>query len=300
MHHRIVVETSYSIVYQIETTHGVVYLKQVPKALFLEPQTIRFLHQHGCKNIPSLIAENDDLNCFITTACGTISLRHLFNGDVNFDQLKQGIENYTNIQRLLENNIQPMISLGTPDWSLNKFTALYGQLIQQTQLLMDDGLTKKEIDLLHQLYPTCLRLCETLSKYNIPETINHCDFHENNMLLDEKSGAINIIDWGETVIAHPFLSLNGCLWNITYFNKIMQTDVIYRQLQSQCVAPWFNLYDETTLLEVLDTANQLLGIFAALSYERLYDMTKNQSKTVQQEHPGSIAGCLRTFLQSSR
>ena len=299
LNHHIVVETSYSIVYKIETSRSTVYLKQVPNALFLDPQTLRFLHQHGCKNIPEIIAENADLNCFMTASCGNISLRHLFNGKVNFEQLKQGIINYTDIQRRLENSIQPLLTLSTPDWRLDKFSALYKQLIQQNQLLLDDGLTNKEIDCLHELYPTCVHLCETISQYNIPETINHCDFQENNMLLDKKSGAINIIDWGETAVTHPFFSLNGCLWNITYFHKIKETDDTYRQLQSQCVAPWLNLYDEATLLEILDKTNQLLGIFAALGYKRLYDITKNQLKTVQQEHPGSIAGCLRTFLKSS-
>jgi hypothetical protein len=298
LRHRIVVETSYSVVYQLETTHDVFYVKQVPKALFLESQTVRFLNQHGCKNIPEIIAENAELNCFMMKACGTNSLRHLFNGDVNVDQLQQGILNYTNIQRLLESKIQTLLSLGILDWRLTHFPGLYEKLIQQDDLLIEDGLTTKEVEQLHQHYPTVVKLCTDLASYKIPETLSHCDFQFNNMLLDKKTGEITIIDWAETVISHPFFSLNGCLWNLTYFNVVKQTEQKYAMLQSACIAPWVVDYQEISLLKAFDLANQLLGIHAALAFQRIYRATQDQQKTVKQEHPGSIAGCLRTFLKA--
>ena len=38
--------------------------------------------------------------------CGDHSLRTLFNGEVDFNQLTLGIVNYTSIQRALENKIK--------------------------------------------------------------------------------------------------------------------------------------------------------------------------------------------------
>ena len=296
--HHIVVETSYSVVYKIETSQGIVYLKQVPHPLFLELHLLQLLHDSQCENIPEVLGDSSKLNCFLTTSCGEMSLRHLFHGKINFDILKQGISNYTNIQRQLENQIEQLITIGIPDWRLQKLPELYKKLIHNERLLIEDGLTKKEIQQLHSLSNACVELAEKISQYNIPDTIDHRDFHENNMLLDEKTGAINIIDWGEAVITHPFFSLNTCLWNLTYFYKITASDSHYHQLQSHCVSSWLNLYDEITLLKILKITNQLLGVYAALEYERLYQITKDQSKTIQQEHPGSIAGCLRTFLKS--
>ena len=71
-------------------------------------------------------------------------------------------------------------------------------------------------------------------------------------------------------------------------------------LQSACIAPWVVDYKEIPMLKAFDLANQLLGIHAALAYQRIYMATQDQQKTVQQEHPGSIAGCLRTFLKISK
>jgi len=59
------------------------------------------------------------------------------------------------------------------------------------------------------------------------------------------------------------------------------------------------VYDEKTLLTLFDITRQLLGIYAALAYERLYIATQNNhERTIKQEKHGSIAGCLRTFLNS--
>lgn len=294
-----VTETSYSIVHKIETTDGIMYLKQTPAALFLEPIILDFLNKHGCINIPKLIAKNNDLCCFLMTTVGDHSLRQLFNGQVQLAKLIQGILNFTNMQRLLEHKISEMLALGIPDWRLHSFPFLYHQLIQQDQFLIEDGLTEKECEKLYQLYPACVNLCESLSAYRIPETINHCDFHENNMLLDNKTAEIGIIDWGEVVITHPFFSLNGCLWNVTFFNNLKKTDKDFKKLQSQCVSAWLNIYKAEILINALSIADKLSGIFAALSYQLMYEATKNLPKNVQQEHPGSIAGCLRSFIMAN-
>ena len=296
LHHRRIVDTSYSIVYRLETTTGIFYLKKAPEALFVESKVLAFLREQGVTNVPHILAENKCLHCFIMVDCGDHSLRTLFNGKIDFKQLTVGIVNYTTIQRSLETKIKQLLLLGLPDWRLDEIPSLYSQLILQDNLLLDDGLSSKEIDHLHQLHSACTKLCDDLSQYKIPETISHCDFHENNMLFDSKAGAINIIDWGEVVISHPFFSLNGCLWNITYFNDTNKMDTLYSRLQSQCIAPWLDFLDEKQLLEALNIANHLNGIYAALGYEQLYIATSVQSKMVQHTHKGSIAGCLRSFL----
>lgn len=296
INHERIVKTAYSVVYKINTTKEIIYLKQTPKLLFLEAKTLIYLNQLGCHHIPIIIAENNNLNCFLMKSCGEASLRHLFKGEIDLNKLNTGILNYTDIQRRLEANLPQLLALGIPDWRLERFPLLYQQLIKQEPLLMNDGLSKKEMIQLNEYYESCMNLCEELTKYTLPATLNHCDFHENNMLLNKNTGEISIIDWGETVISHPFFSLNGCLWNITYFYTVKQHDKLYQKLQLQCIKPWLDLYDEEQLLKALNMANQLGGVFAALSYERLYHATRIENKTVQQEHPGSIAGCLRSFL----
>lgn len=294
-----IVEPAHSIVSKIITSQGVFYLKQTPPALFQEPDTISFLQTQGCQHIPTVIAKNARYHSFLTAACGDIALRTLFlKNHIDMDILGRGIKHYASIQINLENDIPKLIAFGLPDWRLDKFPLLYRELIQETEILIADGLTQNEITKLNQAYDSCIDQCEQLSKYKIPETINHCDFHENNMILSEETGEVSTIDWGETVIGHPFFSLNTCLWNMTYFHNMKPGDSQYQALQKTCVSSWLSSHDESDLIAALNIANDLLGIFAALSYKRMYEATANQSKTVQKEHPGSIAGCLRSFLHS--
>lgn len=295
-----IVEPAHSIVKKISTSQGIFYLKQTPPALFLEPDTISLFQAQGCQHIPTVIAKNDRYYSFLTTDCGDATLRTLFSKEkIDMDLLARGISHYVSIQRNLENDTPQLIAINLPDWRLDKFPLLYRALMQETDLLIADGLTPKEITALNQAYDFCVEQCERLSKYKIPETINHCDFHDNNMLLSQKTGEISIIDWGETVIGHPFFSLNTCLWNLTYFHKIKPDDIQYQALQQICVSPWLSNHKESDLITAFNITNDLLGVFAALSYKRMYEATANQSKTVQEEHPGSIAGCLRSFLQQA-
>lgn len=294
---RKVVEPAYSIVHKINTSQGIFYLKQTPPALFLEPDTISLFQAQGCQHIPTVIAKNDQYHCFLTTACGDVTLRALFLKDsIDMDLMGRGISHYVSIQRNLEHDTAKLLVLGLPDWRLDQFPLLYHELIQETDLLIADGLSQKEVTTLDQAYNFCVEQCELLSTYKIPETINHCDFQDNNMLLSPKTGEVSIIDWGETVIGHPFFSLNTCLWNLTYFHNVKPDDIQYQALQRLCVSSWLDSYEENDLITAFNIANNLLGVFAALGYRLMYEATANQSRTVKEEHPGSIAGCLRSFL----
>lgn len=293
-----IAETAYSTVTKINTSQGVFYLKKTPPVLFLEPDTIVLLKAQGCQHIPTVIAKNDHYHCFLTAACGDVTLRTLFlKNNIEMDLLKRGISYYISIQRKVENNTLILLSSGIPDWRLDKLPLLYRALIDETDLLIADGLTKKEMTALNKSYNFCVEQCERLLEYKIPATINHCDFQENNILLLKERGELNIIDWGEVVIGHPFFSLNACLWNLTYFYKIKSNDIQYQELQRFCISAWLSSHEEEDLITAFKITNNLLGVFAALGYRTIYKATEDLSRTVQTEHHGSIAGCLRSFLE---
>ncbi len=105
-----IVETSYSIVYRLNLPNKVLYLKVTPELLFYEAKVLKFLHEQRCHHIPELIAQNSNLNCFLTYSCGDESIRHLFNGVFDSKKLIIGISNYTAIQRSQEKNVESLLS----------------------------------------------------------------------------------------------------------------------------------------------------------------------------------------------
>ena len=114
--HRKMVETAYSVVYQIATSKGIVYLKQTPEGLFSESETLVYLNLEGRFDIPQVIAQNNQLHCFIMTSAGDLSLRQLFDDKIHLDLLIQGVNGFTSIQRCLANSrlIRPL--LHTVSW----------------------------------------------------------------------------------------------------------------------------------------------------------------------------------------
>lgn len=129
-----ILQTSYSTVYKIQTNQGDFYLKQTPKDLFLEPDVISFLNMRQCMNVPKFVAKNDLLNCFLMTSCGNESLRHMFKGKAEINQIGQGIHNFTKIQRALENSLSDMLSIQIPDWRLKKIPYLPSSYSRRTTI----------------------------------------------------------------------------------------------------------------------------------------------------------------------
>ena len=108
-----IVEPAHSIVKKISTSQGVFYLKQTPPALFIEADTITLLQAQGCQHIPTVIAKNDQYHCFLTTACGDVTLRALFSkNNIDMDLLGRGINHYVSIQRKLENDAPMLLASG--------------------------------------------------------------------------------------------------------------------------------------------------------------------------------------------
>jgi len=297
INHEKIAHTTYSIVYKLTLENGEMYLKIVPSQLFLEAKTLQFLRAQDCRHIPEILAQNEQLSCFLMKSCGSQPLRQCFDDKINIEQLKQGIVNYTKIQRKVEKQTERLLALGAHDWRVKQFSAAYLELTQDSELLLRDGLTQNEINHLQRQYPRFLQRCKSLMQYNLPETLNHCDFHDNNMLYVKQTGDINIIDWSEVAVTHPFFSLSGLLWNLKHFYHMTEKEPAYQALKQHCIRPWLDLHDKDILLKCFNIADKLDGVFAALIYAHLYRVTQNQEKSVELEHRGAIAGCLRTFLK---
>lgn len=255
-----------------------------------------FFKHNNIQNIPKLIAINEKLHCFLMTSCGDVSLRKELKGEINLPLFKKGIDSLSKIMIKLNTKNESLLSEGVPDWSLRRFPALYLDLINRHELLHSDGLLSEEAEQLNKLYPNVVKLCRELSNLGVTETLTHCDFHDDNIIIDKQTKETSIIDWGETAISHPFFSLCSFLWNITYHYNVSVDDYSYQKLKDHCLEPWRNLFSDKILLECFELATKLHGIYAALTYQRMYDATKDKDWTVQQQHPGSIAGCLRTFI----
>lgn len=290
----VVVHTPWSVVVKAETGQDCYYLKRTPPELFIEQQVIHLM-QHLVPNAPiaKVLFVNHELNSFIMNSCGHYSLRTKFNGSLEEEWLIKGITTYIKMQRALEASIDDFMAIGVPDWRITRIPELYVELLENKDVLNEEELLPHEIDELMRLVPKIRTLCESLSKYPIKETLVNCDFNENNMILNEDTQQISIIDWGEVVISHPLFSLASHLYNTTVRYKLESKWQLVESIKQRCLSSWLDVADKQALDELYQDIQKIVPIFAALAIHRLQTATHNKSKEMQRWF---IKGILQKLL----
>ncbi len=124
---------------------------------------------------------------------------------------------------------------------------------------------------LHQKRDALVKICEELSAYDFPAVLNHSDFQDNNMLIDHDSGRITIIDWGETNIGNPLLSLSSCLYFASKLYELKPDREDYKSLRTNFFGEWGIPEQEfERILCLIDTLDQ---IYYVLTFQDLMNRT---------------------------
>ncbi|WP_158618892.1 phosphotransferase [Legionella qingyii] len=289
---KLIQNTSWAKVYQLATTRGYLYLKQIPESFAIEPNLLLYLRSFFPALVPEVLAHNPNLRCFLMSDRGTPLKKQLA---INFqvDLAREALKSCAEIQMGLISQIDSLLALGVPDWRLPNLPELYFKLLDDTEFLIHDGFTSNERQHLISLHPRFAGLCQQLGQYSIPETIEHSDFHENNILCQAQH--LTIIDWGESVLSHPFFSLISFLVNMMRAHQMNDQNKTYRQLRDSYLGYWHAFESQERLLNAFALAKRLSPIKYCLSFYRL---TQCPGWQAGKRHQGRIAHVLRTFLQS--
>lgn len=270
----IILQAPWSSVYRFNTRQGDCYLKKVPPALSLEVQVINLLQQTCVASVPKLLANNPQEHCFLMQDAG-IPLREIFKHKFDAKLLIKVIHDYIVVQQKSLAYLPLFLDIGVPDWRLKKIPENYSQLIQQEELLRNDGVSNKELKELSQLTPKLISFCEQLSYCGIPDTFSHSDFHDNNLLIHPQTRQITLIDLGEVDISHPLFSLLNILHRVKD-NCALQDDV-YQSLCQQALQPWLDYAPHDHLVKAMSLIQQHWWIHAVLAEYRLLTSIENDS-----------------------
>lgn len=294
---QIVVETPWSMVIRFLTSNGCFYLKQTPPDLFIESEIIKTIHKNISDSpVPTILFKSDEFNCFLMNSCGDYSLRTKFNGIIDPDRLIAGLNSYIKILRAFEKNHDDLEAIGVPNWHIDLFPDLFVELIQKKKLLLAEGLTETELSKLMKLVPIITSVCECLSKQTVRNTLVNGDFNENNLIVDEQTQHICIVDWGESVITHPFFTIASHLRSCARRYKLDLNGPLLEDIKQKCLSCWSDVANIRELNEIYQNILRLHPIFAALAICRLQVATDHKSKQMQNWF---IADFLRALLENN-
>lgn len=284
-------EVPWSCVYSFNTSKGRVFLKYMDPAFSLEPVLLKYLHDNIAQNVTEVIAFDGQLSCFLMKDAGE-PLRSILKAEFNHELFGRALTLCADIQLACIPHVEKLIALGINDWRLDKIPNLYKEFLKQKDLLKADGLTESEIERLHHMTPTMDYLCNKLKAYGIPETIEHCDFHDNNILVQDIVMTIN--DWGDACISHPFFSCVSALESAKR-NHNLQEDASMKILTTY-LDKWGGYGSKHDLLTAFTLAKQIRFFMFALSFSRIKSCPEIDKFP---EFNGYMAEALRNFMTSS-
>ncbi len=285
--------TPWSSVTRFATSDGYIYLKHTPKLLALEAGIIQILHDKFHASVPEVIAHNAELNCFLMKDAGR-PLREILKKKFDATLLCKAIDQFTSMQIAVADHVNIFLDIGVPDWRLDKLPDLYKQLLLKKDLLIADGLSEVEISELETLPPKISNLCKKLSGYPIKQTIIQPDFHDNNLLMDDISQNITIIDLGEIVISHPFFSLLTCLQQAKKHHALTNEDAAYQQMIDACLKNYMNVESKKHLLDAFATAKILWLVYGVLAGDRL--MNACGKENLMSFQPGKFGDSFKELI----
>jgi ribosomal protein S18 acetylase RimI-like enzyme len=288
---QIVREVPWSQVYRFETSKGRVFLKHMDCEFALEPVLLKYLRENVTRSVTDVIAINKQLLCFLMEDAGE-PLRPILKSGFNQELLIRAMTLCADIQIACVPHVERLIDLGVNDWRLDKIPNLYKDFLNKKELLKADGLTESEIELLCSLAPTMSHLCETLKAYGIPETIEHCDFHDNNILIKDTVMTIN--DWGDACISHPFFSCVSALESAKRNHSLQELDA-HMKILSTYLDKWDSFGSKQDLLTAFTLARQIRFFMFALNFSRIKSCPEIDKFP---EFNGYMAEALRNFMTS--
>lgn len=144
-----------------------------------------------------------------------------------------------------------LLDAGVPDRRIGRFPALY-----EAMLAHDLPLSATDHARLRAFAPGFSRLCEELAAAGIPETMQHDDLHGNNVY--PRNGAARILDWGDSCVSHPFLTLFVAFLHLEEIEGLAPGDPWFVRLRDAYLEPWGR---PSELRETFELA-QRLGPFA--------------------------------------
>ena len=196
-----------STVLEAATTAGRLYFKAVLPRPCSEPRILRKLNRHWLPQVPTLFA-----------AClkRHWMLCHDFGGTrLNPESAPECCEAVAVLARMQMGELSRIgqwKKLGCPDRTAKVLAEMSNTLLGKIPalLLRSRLISAREKDRLQAWTPVFLRLCGELDRGPIPDSIHHEDFRPGNVAIGPGGHGI-LFDWSDTVIGHPFFSLNRFL-----------------------------------------------------------------------------------------
>ena len=285
----------WATVLRVPTDAGDIYFKATVAALAHEPALTQALARRRPDCMPQVLGVDPGRGWLLTRDMG-VTLRSLVQSPADLWRWHEVLPLFAELQLELAAQTADLLALGTPDRRLAGLPAQFESLLTDTaalQIDQPDGLTAEEYRQLQDLVPTFARMCEALAAYPIPETLQHDDFHDANIFVQEER--VIFSDWGECGITHPFFSLLFPPRITAYRLNLADDAPALTHLRDAYLEPWTRLAPRPELLAAWKLAYQVGTVNRALTWHRILSSVP---ESLRGEDVDAVPGWLQEFLEA--
>ena len=176
-------------------------------------------------------------------------------------QWEQVLTQYADLQRALVPRASELVHLGVPDARVCALPQIFDETVAGNRTL-----DVADRERLLAFRPRLVDWCAELAAIGIPETLDHADLHDGQILV-AGAGRYTFFDWGDANVAHPFCSL---LVAIDRAAEQHGPDIVPRLLDVY-LEPWTaDGHTPTDLRRAAELACRLSQLTRAGSWGRLF------------------------------
>ena len=169
---------------------------------------------------------------------------------------------YARLQIAMWREADSLVAVGVPDRRL----ALLPELVADVLDGADHGLEPDEHRALVDLLPRLRELSEELAAFGFPETVQHDDLHDANVLV--RDGVAHAFDWGDTSVSHAFMTLRVTLKFFAHTRELPEGAPEVLRMRDAYLDAWSEFGSRDELLAVCERAFRLAIAVRALSYHQ--------------------------------
>ncbi|MBI4785934.1 MAG: aminoglycoside phosphotransferase family protein [Chloroflexi bacterium] len=286
----------WSTVLRVPTTAGVVYFKATAPYLAREAALMQALSRWRPDCIPRVLAADVERGWMLMEDCGT-RLRSVLEVDRDLRHWHRVLPIYAELQIELASRRDELLALGALDRRLAVLPERYAELLADRGAMgigWSGGLTPEEYARLHSLAPQVAEMCAQLADYRIPETLDHNDLHDNNILV--RDGRYVLFDWGDACVAHPFFSMLVVPRAAAHRLGLAQNDPELARLDEIYLEPWARYGSREDLRAAMTVARRLAMISRVLNWR---SVLSNAPESFKQEFAGQVPEWLQEFLDGA-
>lgn len=289
----------WSTVMRVPTREGILFFKATAAETVHETALTAALATWYPDCMPKLVAV-DTTRGWMLMRDGGEQLRSFIRPNKDIAPWEPVISRYAEVQVGLTQHISQLLSLGAPDRRLAVLPGLYAQLLTEEKSLMIDqpkGLTSPELQQLQDLTARFEQICTELASAGIPESLNHGDFHDGNVLL--RDGRITFFDWGDADVTHPFISLRSFFVSIE--SSLQLEDYAFTPEMSALLDRYLEAWQKFAAKEALLSAYRLSKPVAAfVTVLKWHQGISRMDGPLREEYAWIVPEVLREFMLSEK